>query len=559
MPDTDGLRSLSTGMRICDAWHKHGQVFLNVDKLDFVDRIYPPFLDICYAIYCYIFGLQTGRELIVGTVFLIITLISIYGLSRTLYNEKVALFASVIFLSFPGVFKYSRSGKVEFALMGMVSLAIYFLVLADYFSNRKYSFIFGVILGLTALTKWSFLIYITAPLLIVLSGYISHLIKDKNAVRKSINFLSSVAITSIITLPWYVFHFRDFINRVYVGDINFPHKVFFKILNAPLVLLPGFNFYIRVFMEHTNYYWVNNFGVLSCFLIIFILCQINRYIVNYNSIGIIKYERFYLLGPDKTLLFFLWIIVPYILLSLLAFNGGIMAHSHFLPILPAIAIVISAGVFSISIRVIRYIIIIFMILVSAPYLNINLCLPFINISGERMIPTRIGISLSHKFPFYYIKLFYDSALNLKKAYFLPTSESRMERDTLNFILDDYGYKKGNPKVLLVSPDYGIIGAMLFDYYNLQMSRKALITRQVMFSDYNPISLKNNIMSSFDYIILAVFPSSSVSKERWESPSYRKIVEVIESNRKEFDTKYKDIKEFIFPNSFLVVIYKKISI
>ncbi len=549
-PFEDGIRPILSGMWTYNAWQNH-RAFS--EFAGFFYPMYPPFVHICYTVYFFIFGLHTGKELMVNTAFLIITMISIYGISKALYNEKVALLAVAIFLSFPGVFRYSRFGYMEFALMGMVALSIYFLVLTDYFSNRRYAVIFGIVLGLTALTKWSFLASVAGPVLVVaLSAYLPRGAKNAGTLKRPVNFLISAIIAVIISAPWYAFHLHDFLRRFHSDKIDISYGNFSLTPHNASIFLGNLNFYMQASGSNR---W--NQHMDSYHFLVF-LCVIFFYAVT-HSIKIITYKQRYSPGLSKALLLFLWVVIPYVLISLPLFKG-IKNYSHLLPILPAIAMIISAGVLSIPIKAARYAMVIFVLAIALPYWNINLRLPFIAIPPKTPILSGIRISLDARNTNpVHLEPVLTPASELQRNYVLPGRGNWLHRDILNFIAEDYAPKTGTPKVLLLGNEY-VFRYDQFEYYNLQMERRVMLVEPFhAISRFFPdtASLEEAIFDPFfDYIIF----KTTFLRSLWiETIPIQEVVDFIKAREQEFDSKYKKIKQLTLPDSDSVIVYKRSGI
>ena len=107
----------------------------------------------------------------VNVVFMAILLFAVYGIGKTLWNKNIGLFTAFVLSMFPGVFGTSRIFFPDIALAAMVALSIYLLIRTDHFRNRKYSILFGISLGLGALTKVTYFLFVCGPLIWVVYRY----------------------------------------------------------------------------------------------------------------------------------------------------------------------------------------------------------------------------------------------------------------------------------------------------------------------------------------------------------------------------------------------------
>jgi len=143
--------------------------------------------------------------LIVNSFYLMILLISIYGIGRKIGDELIGILSAFIVSVFPGIFSMSRVIMVDFPLTAIVSLSVYSMLLTENFTRRNQSFLLGIFLGLGMLTKATYPIFIL-PLL----GYyfVFAIIKtsqgDKKIFKIMINFIISLLVAFFLSSSWYL-------------------------------------------------------------------------------------------------------------------------------------------------------------------------------------------------------------------------------------------------------------------------------------------------------------------------------------------------------------------
>ena len=130
-----------------------------------VDNYYPPFYHFSTIIMYFLFGdTHPGSAIMINTVYLAILAFSAYGIGKKLFNREVGLLTAFLVLMYPVAFDRQHEYMIELALMALVSLSIYMLLCTDHFKNRAYSLAFGIVFGLSVLTKWTALFFIIGPL-----------------------------------------------------------------------------------------------------------------------------------------------------------------------------------------------------------------------------------------------------------------------------------------------------------------------------------------------------------------------------------------------------------
>jgi len=159
-------------------------------------------------------GPSLSTTIIVEGFYLLILLISSYLLGKKLFGEeKWGFLLTLVISSFPGIFVFSRLFYVEFPLTALVTLSFYVLLLTNFFKNRKISILFGICLGLTALMRDTFLIFLGGPLVFIFFKILRRKKQLKNfflAVFLSFLVASSLYLPKIFTLiKWNIAKFTD--------------------------------------------------------------------------------------------------------------------------------------------------------------------------------------------------------------------------------------------------------------------------------------------------------------------------------------------------------------
>ena len=127
------------------------------------------------------FGISQDIAARTNIIYFIILIFAVYGIGKELGNRETGLLSALIVSTFCSIFAYSRVYSIDFCLVPLVALAVYFLIKTKELTNRKYSILFGAACGLGMLLKWNFSIYIIGPALyyIIKSFFFSKLIIKK--------------------------------------------------------------------------------------------------------------------------------------------------------------------------------------------------------------------------------------------------------------------------------------------------------------------------------------------------------------------------------------------
>lgn len=185
---------------------------------------YPPLFHISAVPLQMVFGMSEDVAVMVNAFYMAVLLLAVYGIGRKLYDGSVGLLAAVLLSLFPMAFSMSRYFFVDYALMSGVTLSIYLLLLTNGFQSKRYSLLFGISLGLGMLLKWSYIVFLLAPLcyVVVKSSVIQDIRQKLRAPRLDWHWLSiSTAIGLFLTLLWY-FPNKDEVSELLLEKWLFP-------------------------------------------------------------------------------------------------------------------------------------------------------------------------------------------------------------------------------------------------------------------------------------------------------------------------------------------------
>lgn len=290
----------------------------------------PPLSFLLVALFYLLFGLQGQMVLMVNSLYIALTLITVYLIGKHIFNTPTGLLAAFILSSFPGFIAFSRQYWIEFGLMAYVSLDLLFLLKTNFFENRKYSILLGISLALSFLHKYEFIFFIIGPLLLVI--YKSGILKDILRLKWSSKLTNIILILILaigLTSFWWVPYGKDIMRRTALVSLHIDDQIQNKISSLQSILS----------FESLTYYLYSIKNFLGIIFLLFLFISIIFLLVRIKQ----EKKKFYVLY------FFLSIIVSFIVLSLLATK----TFSHILPILPSMAILICASIYFIKFRLFK--------------------------------------------------------------------------------------------------------------------------------------------------------------------------------------------------------------
>ncbi len=131
------------------------------------DAYRPPLFGLSMAIMYKLFGLSADVAVMVNVVYLIALVVASYGVGMRLGGKRLGIVSAVLVTLVPLVFAMSRYSYFEFSLTALVALSVYLLLASERFQNRRNSILLGLALGLGALIKRTFPVFVLGALVVV--------------------------------------------------------------------------------------------------------------------------------------------------------------------------------------------------------------------------------------------------------------------------------------------------------------------------------------------------------------------------------------------------------
>ena len=257
---------------------------------------------------------------------LIFALIFYCFVSRLAHDAWTGFLAVAITITMPLTVGLSRVFLVEYGLMILVVLWMYFQVRMDNFRDRRFSIPLGIVLGLGMLMKITFPIYIFGPAIWGLITVVSAgNINKKKIVNLLLNCLIILLTGLLVMSPWYIRNINAVISFGLNSGFGSASKNYsMGNIFAVTTLLKYWLSFINTVI--TFYYFV----VLLCFLMI----QVIRYFIQGKQDR--TQDASGIRGANMQMMI-IWFFVPFII-----FSFGINKDLRFLlPALPALGVIIA--------------------------------------------------------------------------------------------------------------------------------------------------------------------------------------------------------------------------
>ena len=280
-----------------------------------------------------------GRSLFVtrmtNSIYFIILILAVYFIGKSLADKKIGLLAAFLVSFYPDICGVSRQYEHDFPATAMVALCICLLVYTEDFKNKKYSLFFGISLGLGALFRGQTLFFVIGPLAYIL--YRIFLNNKKLEFVRFFNLIFSVFLAILISSIWWRDNLnillKNFWNHVRVFYV--PYTPSIRAFYYPVVEAWG---YIPFKFFTINWFFFYLFNTIAGISVFFFLIFV---------IGLFAFLKSKKIRGKPVLM--LWIIVPYVIFTIISFKFG---HYYF-PSFPAIALVSAAGILNLRRRIIK--------------------------------------------------------------------------------------------------------------------------------------------------------------------------------------------------------------
>jgi 4-amino-4-deoxy-L-arabinose transferase-like glycosyltransferase len=137
-------------------------------KASIQDEIRPPLFAASMAMMYKVFGMSTDVAVMVNAVYMAILLLASYGIGSRLGGRRLGVLSVTVVAFTPLVFAMSRYPFFEFSLAAFTTAVIYLLLASEHFEKRGFVILLGIALGLGAMLKRTFPLFVVGAIVVVL-------------------------------------------------------------------------------------------------------------------------------------------------------------------------------------------------------------------------------------------------------------------------------------------------------------------------------------------------------------------------------------------------------
>lgn len=124
---------------------------------------YPPLLYWVAIPFYWLFGEGVRTAVLSNVVFIVILVLSTYGIGSKLWNRHTGMLAALLIVSAPIIVSQFKEYQLDAPATAMVALSLYTLIRTEEFKNRWWGILLGLVVGLSLLTKWTLVFVIILP------------------------------------------------------------------------------------------------------------------------------------------------------------------------------------------------------------------------------------------------------------------------------------------------------------------------------------------------------------------------------------------------------------
>lgn len=235
-----------------------------------------------------------------------------YKLGLVLKDEQTGILAAFMTLSIPVIFAFSRTLYLDFAFTTIVVLNFYLIVKITQFSSLKNFLFLGLATATGMLFKYSFLIYTFIPTIIL---FISSPCR-----KKPVKLVAYLSPPLLIAFPYYLnLILNKGIFERFIGRYS---------LTFLFNELPGIQSYLGklfIYLQALRQYQIGNIYFFLFFI----------------SLIYFLFNKSKNISPSLKFIVLTWLTIPYLIIVAFPFPINPVTSRHILPILPAMALLIS--------------------------------------------------------------------------------------------------------------------------------------------------------------------------------------------------------------------------
>ncbi|MDP8224664.1 MAG: glycosyltransferase family 39 protein [Candidatus Lernaella stagnicola] len=230
---------------------------------------YPPIGLVTSAFYV-LFGRTHNVAAASQLPFTMLLLWALYALGARLVDRKTGLIAAALAALSPATVELSRQYLLEMPLTALTTLAVFLMVISEGFTHKRWSVLAGLAVGLAALSKQTFFLFLAGPVVFLLPAWIRAIREDTPpaappAPRRRVVLETLGLVAASLLVSWLLYgRHRSTIENWFASypQYQLPYGWIFFLVTAALL------FGIGWLAWHRSTPWRN--GLLAALLAVFV-------------------------------------------------------------------------------------------------------------------------------------------------------------------------------------------------------------------------------------------------------------------------------------------------
>ena len=443
-PPWDQGYYLYMGVRYWQAFSEHGVGAMLREFIRLSPDVAPLFPLTSLPLYL-VFGPSRLATYMTNTLYLLFLLSGVYLLAAFVYGRRAGLLAAFVMATFTATINYSRDYLLEFPAAAFATLGMYALMRSAEFRHRSWCLTFGVLAGLTVLTKTMTGVFFVGP---VLWGIGRSLWQRRFDAAMLTNGLLALSTGALVAGIWWGPNLRTALGYLlYYGfqEGANPYRG-----GAAIFTLENVSYYARMLVNHgTSFPYASLFVAVTLWQVIRLIS--GRHDGDAKATG----NR----GEEGQL--WAWLLIGYVILTLVP-NKGEERFAQ--PLLPPIAVLLAGAIQRIERPWGRRLLMGLVIAIGIfNYLGLTFGLP--------SIPRRLEMPplafVSHEYPHYTwvrSKISATPAVPWRVADLLSDLAVMYHKHQAGVEKDGFGGARNRYANVLVVPDHPQLNASTLRYY-----------------------------------------------------------------------------------------------
>lgn len=164
------------------------------------DRVHAPLVPALSGFMMYLFGESIFAAELILPISTFVLFLSIFRIGEYLYNRKIAYASAFLFCCFPVAIIHSRHYLLEYPQAAFFAASIWAMLTSSNFSRWKPSILFGVLAACSALSRTG------GPALYAGPGIVAFvaLLRQPDPLERIIKYIVSISIAAALSASWYL-------------------------------------------------------------------------------------------------------------------------------------------------------------------------------------------------------------------------------------------------------------------------------------------------------------------------------------------------------------------